>query len=192
MLTPSIDIANARITFETGAVANITASRVSSERMRKLRIFQRNGYLSLDLAAGTGELFRLRTDVDLATLAQPAQPDSKRSSERWRSTRRRASRCGSSWSRSWPRVRGESPVPVTGEDGRDALAVALRIVRDIERSLPARRAPGAAAVAVRDVLIIAGEASGDLHGAGVAEQLRALRPTSPLVGMGGERMARPA
>jgi lipid-A-disaccharide synthase len=42
---------------------------------------------------------------------------------------------------------------------------------------------------VRDVLIIAGEASGDLHGAGVAERLRALRPDVPLVGMGGERMA---
>lgn len=42
---------------------------------------------------------------------------------------------------------------------------------------------------MRDVLIIAGEASGDLHGAGVAEQLRAMRPDLPLVGMGGERMA---
>lgn len=42
---------------------------------------------------------------------------------------------------------------------------------------------------VREVLIIAGEASGDLHGAGVAERLRALRPDVPLVGMGGDRMA---
>ena len=42
---------------------------------------------------------------------------------------------------------------------------------------------------MREVLIIAGEASGDLHGAGVAEQLRSLRPDVPLVGMGGERMA---
>jgi lipid-A-disaccharide synthase len=44
-------------------------------------------------------------------------------------------------------------------------------------------------IPVRDVLIIAGEASGDLHGAGVADRLRALRPDVPLVGMGGERMA---
>ena len=42
---------------------------------------------------------------------------------------------------------------------------------------------------MREILIIAGEASGDLHGAGVAERLRALRPESPLVGMGGDRMA---
>src|SRR5207237_1779714 len=73
VLTPFIDIANARITFEGGAVANITASRVSRERMRKLRIFQQSGYLSLDLAAGTGEFYRLRTDVDLAALVRQAQ-----------------------------------------------------------------------------------------------------------------------
>src|SRR5215471_7852953 len=65
VLTPFVDIANARISFEAGAVANITASRVSRERMRKLRIFQQSGYLSLDLAAGTGEFYGLRKDVDL-------------------------------------------------------------------------------------------------------------------------------
>src|SRR5205085_8263098 len=53
VLTPYVDIANARLTFATGAVANITASRVSRERMRKIRIFQPSGYLSLDLASGT-------------------------------------------------------------------------------------------------------------------------------------------
>ena len=69
VLTPFVDIANARLTFDSGAVANITASRVSRERMRKLRIFQQSGYLSLDLAAGNGEFFRLRGDVDVAALA---------------------------------------------------------------------------------------------------------------------------
>ncbi len=70
VLTPFVDIANARLTFASGAVANITASRVSRERMRKLRIFQQSGYLSLDLARGDGEFYRLRGDVDLATLAK--------------------------------------------------------------------------------------------------------------------------
>jgi predicted dehydrogenase len=69
VLTPFVDIANARLTFDSGAVANITASRVSRERMRKLRIFQRSGYLSLDLGRGEGEFFRLRGDVDVAVLA---------------------------------------------------------------------------------------------------------------------------
>jgi len=54
VLTPFVDIANARLQFADGAVANITASRVSRERMRKLRIFQESGYLSLDLAACEG------------------------------------------------------------------------------------------------------------------------------------------
>ncbi|MDT8340269.1 MAG: Gfo/Idh/MocA family oxidoreductase [Longimicrobiales bacterium] len=63
VLTPRVDIANARLAFRGGAVANLTASRVSLNRRRKLRIFQRAGYLSLDLAAGTGEFLRLRRDL---------------------------------------------------------------------------------------------------------------------------------
>lgn len=49
VLSNKIDIANARITFENGCVANVTASRVSLKTERKLRIFQHDGYLSLDL-----------------------------------------------------------------------------------------------------------------------------------------------
>lgn len=50
ILTPTIDLANARLEFANGCVANITASRVSGERMRKLRVFQPNEYYSLDYA----------------------------------------------------------------------------------------------------------------------------------------------
>jgi predicted dehydrogenase len=65
-----VDIANARLTFEGGAVANLTASRISLERMRKLRIFQPSGYLSLNLADGSGEFLRLKRDLpDLGALA---------------------------------------------------------------------------------------------------------------------------
>jgi predicted dehydrogenase len=63
VLTSNVDIANARLTFQGGAVANLTASRVSLERMRKLRIFQRSGYLSLNLADGTGEFLRLKREL---------------------------------------------------------------------------------------------------------------------------------
>ena len=63
VLTPSVDIANARLTFRNGAVANLTASRVSSEGRRMLRIFQRSGYLRVDLARGRGEFLRLRRDL---------------------------------------------------------------------------------------------------------------------------------
>jgi predicted dehydrogenase len=52
------DIANARIRFESGCVANITSSRISPERMRKIRVFQEDAYLSLDYQNQTGEIYR--------------------------------------------------------------------------------------------------------------------------------------
>ena len=144
VLTPSIDIANARITFESGAVATITASRVSKDRMRKLRIFQRNGYLSLDLAAGTGEMYRLRTDMDLAALAKSAQ-SIEAFVERVAIDAPEGEPLKLELESFVAALRGESPIAVTAEDGRDALAVALRIVRDIEQSQPAGRSAAAAA-----------------------------------------------
>ena len=135
VLTPFVDIANARVTFTSGAVANITSSRVSRDRLRKVRIFQQSGYISLDLAAGDGEFYRLRSDVDLAELVRaplaleafverialeaPAGEPLKLEFESFVAA-----------------VRGEQPVVVSGQDGREALAVALRIVAEIERTLP--------------------------------------------------------
>jgi predicted dehydrogenase len=52
------DIANARLRFENGCVANITSSRISPERMRKIRVFQEEAYLSLDYQNQTGEIYR--------------------------------------------------------------------------------------------------------------------------------------
>ena len=60
VLTDTLDIANARLEFASGAVATITASRVSRDKTRKLRIFQRSGYVSLDLGTGAGMFFRMR------------------------------------------------------------------------------------------------------------------------------------
>ncbi len=135
VLTPSIDIANARITFENGAVATITASRVSRDRMRKLRIFQRNGYLSLDLAAGTGEMYRLRSGMDLSALIRTAQP-LEAFVERVAIEAPEGEPLRLELESFVAALNGESPVAVSGEDGREALAVALRIVREIERTLP--------------------------------------------------------
>ncbi len=136
VLTPSVDIADARITFESGAVATITSSRVSKDRMRKLRIFQRNGYLSLDLAAGTGEMYRLRGDVDLAALARQAQP-LEAFVERVALEAPDGEPLRLELESFVAALRGEAPVAVSGRAGREALAVALRIVADIERALPA-------------------------------------------------------
>ncbi|MBW7909086.1 MAG: Gfo/Idh/MocA family oxidoreductase [Kiritimatiellae bacterium] len=58
VLSGSEDIANVRLLFENGCVANITASRISPERMRKIRVFTEDAYLSLDYQNQAGELFR--------------------------------------------------------------------------------------------------------------------------------------
>ena len=138
VLTPFPDIANARLTFESGAVANITASRVSRERMRKLRIFQKSGYISLDLAAGTGEFYRMRRDVDLAAIVRdaPTTPALESLVERMPVEAPEGEPLRLELEAFVKAVSGEAPIPVTGADGREALAVALTIVRDIERSLP--------------------------------------------------------
>lgn len=142
VLTPSIDIANARVTFDSGAVATITASRVSKERTRKLRIFQRNGYLSLDLGAGTGELYRLRGDVDLASLTKQAQP-LEAFVERIPLEAPEGEPLKLELESFAEALRGRAPVIVSGRAGREALAVALRIVGDIERTRSLLGAAGA-------------------------------------------------
>ncbi len=60
VLSETIDIANARITFENGCVANLTASRVSSETLRKIRLFKSQAYLSLDYGAQQGEMAKVQ------------------------------------------------------------------------------------------------------------------------------------
>ncbi|MBI4540395.1 MAG: Gfo/Idh/MocA family oxidoreductase [Gemmatimonadetes bacterium] len=131
VLTPSVDIANARLAFEGGAVANLTASRVSMERIRKLRIFQRSGYLSLNLAEGTGEFLRLRDvpgtsgrpgvapaleDIVEHTVLRGPENDPLRSElENFRDA-----------------ILGGIPPAVSGADGRGALAVAVAIIERIE------------------------------------------------------------
>jgi predicted dehydrogenase len=58
VLSKGEDIANARIRFENGCVANVTSSRISPERMRKIRVFQEDAYLSLDYEKQSGEIYR--------------------------------------------------------------------------------------------------------------------------------------
>ncbi|HMP91037.1 MAG TPA: Gfo/Idh/MocA family oxidoreductase [Kiritimatiellia bacterium] len=58
VLSGSEDIANVRLEFENGCVANITASRISPERMRKIRVFVEDAYISLDYQKQAGEIFR--------------------------------------------------------------------------------------------------------------------------------------
>ncbi len=59
VLTDDVDIANARVRFESGCIANLTASRVSADVMRKIRIFQSNAYISIDFAKAAVDIYTL-------------------------------------------------------------------------------------------------------------------------------------
>jgi len=59
VLTPRVDIANARLRFASGCIANVTASRISRERVRKARFFQHDSYVSIDYAEQEVEAYRL-------------------------------------------------------------------------------------------------------------------------------------
>jgi predicted dehydrogenase len=59
VVSENVDIANARLQFQNGCVANVTASRISQRKMRKMRLFQRDAYISIDFSDGVAEVFRL-------------------------------------------------------------------------------------------------------------------------------------
>lgn len=72
VVSNNLDIANARIEFENGAVANVTASRISQKKMRKMRIFQKDAYISLDFVTGVSEVYRLLSvdqNIDPSTMS---------------------------------------------------------------------------------------------------------------------------
>ena len=69
VISKTPDIANARIEFDNGCVANITCSRISMKQMRKIRFFQKDAYISMDLLEKTTEIFRM------ADAAEDDQPD---------------------------------------------------------------------------------------------------------------------
>lgn len=131
------DIANARVEFRGGAVANLTASRISAGRMRKLRLWQRSGYISLDLAAGRGEFFRLKdgtSALEGPQLLEGAESLAGISSvvERIPLQHGGAEPLAAELSSFRDAVAGLAPPPVTGEDGRRALRLALAIEQRIE------------------------------------------------------------
>jgi predicted dehydrogenase len=123
VLTPRIDIANARLRFASGLIANLTASRVSTERVRKFRVFASGGYISVDfvgrearvyrLAAGTDRRPEIREEVFKGGDEEPL----KRQLEAFVAA-----------------VRTRSRPAVTGRDGRRALALALRVADSISMS----------------------------------------------------------
>jgi len=141
VLSKSVDIATARIEFESGAVANLTASRLARERVRKIRIFQSTGYLSLDLAAGTGEFLRLKP-MALAAIAMglgssgAAPPDLSQIVEEVPLDAPAGEPLALELTSFVRAVRGDESVAVTGQEGLDALRLAWRVMEAMGQPAP--------------------------------------------------------
>jgi predicted dehydrogenase len=116
VLSPSADIANARLRFASGLIANLTASRVSADKVRKFRAFAPRTYVSVDLAARAAAVYRLvdtaaRPDIQVEQTSAPGEEPLVRELAAF------VSSCGS-----------RSAPPVTGLDGRRALALAHTVL----------------------------------------------------------------
>ncbi len=139
VVSDHIDIANARIQFENGAVANVTASRISQKKMRKMRIFQKDHYISLDFVTGASEIYRL-LPVD-----QPALPSSVSFGEIGVGDKKKrliyeqpeikeVNALKYELQLFVDAVLNNKKIIVTGEDGLRALKVAEIIIQKIEQS----------------------------------------------------------
>jgi predicted dehydrogenase len=126
VLTDSIDIASVRLEFADGCVANLSASRVSQQPVRKLRVFQADGYASADLQAG--KLRIVRRDARSGGVAEDAADFTDRDELRAEIANFVAAVAG-----------GRAPL-VGGEDGRRALALALEVGRLVQARLERFRA----------------------------------------------------
>jgi predicted dehydrogenase len=127
VLTGRIDIANARLKFKGGAIANLTASRISRDRVRKIRFFQPAAYVSIDYAAQDVEVWRLvRRDG-----GAPSIEGGKLDVERDEPLKRELEDFVAA-------VRDRRPPAVPGDDGRAALALAAEIVEQMKHGQPSR------------------------------------------------------
>ncbi len=122
ILTPKIDLANARLEFADGCIANITASRVSGERLRKLRIFQPHQYYSLDYA---------EQQVAMCRLVPPEQPATLPGIVAGNLEVTRREPLLAEIESFVEAVRGRKTPEVTGEEGRRALALAIEVLERI-------------------------------------------------------------
>jgi len=128
VLTDKVDMTNVRLELENGAVANLTASRVSQDRVRKQRFFGRDFYLSVDTKEQDVKGFRLVAEGELRTVKPFDVTVEKK--EPLRAELESFLRC----------VRDRSRPLVTGEDGLEAVALATRVAAAIDESMRRGRA----------------------------------------------------
>ncbi len=125
VLTDNEDIANAHIVFENGCIANLTASRISEERIRKLRIFELDKYCSLDYANQAITL-RRKSNLEEKIIREELEVHK---AEPLRLELEHFITC----------IKERKKPLVTIEDGKNALEVAVEILEQVKLNLPLRR-----------------------------------------------------
>jgi len=142
VISDSEDIANARLTFANGAVANLTASRISLRPMRKLRLFQESGYFSLDLAEKQADLYRLLDGQPRDGEMAIPLGQSGRNLGYFKATNKATDMLQAELESFAAAIRENKSPAISGEEGRDALAVALAVVEESRKAAEAFRKNG--------------------------------------------------
>ncbi len=138
IITDKIDIANARITFENGCVANITASRISQNKMRKMRLFQKSAYISIDFLQNTSEVFKLAGENETVSgfALTGFEKDGKKMSIVYdRPQVKEVNSLKHELSLFFDSIVDGTETVVTLEDGLQALEVANTIIEKIESNI---------------------------------------------------------
>ncbi|NOY60120.1 MAG: Gfo/Idh/MocA family oxidoreductase [Calditrichaeota bacterium] len=142
VISDKVDIANARLQFENGCVANVTSSRISQRKMRKMRLFQRDSYISIDFLQKLTEIFRLQDagdeNADTVVLGQIEKGKHRRHIIYDKPETPGDDAMQAEWTSFFSAIRkGTRPI-VSGEDGLNALRIATEITNLIagrERNL---------------------------------------------------------
>ncbi len=141
VVSDNIDIANARLEFENGAVANVTASRISQKKMRKMRMFQKDAYISVDFDSGVSEVFRLIPDSEKSvehflTFGEMGVGENKKSVVYEQPEPRKVNALKHELELFIEAVLNDKTPVVSGKDGLKALQVAEVIIKKIEETKP--------------------------------------------------------
>ncbi len=136
VISDEIDIANARLKLKNGCVANLTASRISLKKMRKMRIFQNNAYISVDFLNNKSEIFMLTAkDSPDDGMSFPISDEKKIVySEAKADSPESANPIRSELSSFFTSIQSDTPVKVTLESGKEAVEVADKIIEIIKET----------------------------------------------------------
>jgi predicted dehydrogenase len=126
VLTEQVDIANARIEFDNGAIANVTASRVSTSAQRKFRVFQHSQYLSIDF--GNGQVRRVTREGERQADGSPSLTMEEWNLEKGDALLEETKAFVEA-------ILEDKPCQVTGADGMLALELAETIIEEIARQV---------------------------------------------------------